>query len=98
MGEDRKVGSVTMGIYLVLGGLYMVLSNIFPKFVIWRIGIFAPIFLVILGIEVLYNAYVHKNDNIKFDVFSIILCFIIVVGTMGIWGFSNLVIGLYDFV
>ncbi|OUQ60495.1 hypothetical protein B5E58_01095 [Tyzzerella sp. An114] len=97
MAGTRRVGSVTMGICLIVYGIYMLIVTLFPNSDIWHIMKFSPLFLIILGIEILYNSYFHKNEDIKFDFLSIVMCFVIIMTSLGMWVFTYIMLNFSKF-
>ncbi len=84
-----RVGTVSMGLSLVLLGGFLFLAQIkgikmFEPFLVWW-----PIILVVLGIEIILYLFLSKQENpiIKYDFISII--FVGLLGTIGI-GFTVL--------
>ncbi len=78
MEENKKikrVGIFTFGITLVLFGITILLQSVISMDLFRYVLKFWPIILIILGCEILY--YSRKNINIKYDIFSIILIFIV---------------------
>lgn len=84
-----RVGTVSMGLSLVLLGVFLLLTQIkgtkmFEPFLVWW-----PIILVVLGIEILLYLFLSKQENpiVKYDFISIL--FVGLLGTIGI-GFTVL--------
>ena len=84
-----RVGTVSMGLSLVLLGVFLFLTQIkgtkmFEPFLVWW-----PIILVVLGIEILFYLFLSKRENpiVKYDFISIL--FVGLLGTIGI-GFTVL--------
>lgn len=85
--KTKRVGIISMALVLILFGIILLLSQftlvsgfeLFTK--LW------PFTLIILGLEILYYAYVSKEEvKIKYDVFSIFIVMFILVINMGIYG------------
>ena len=84
-----RVGTVSMGLSLMLLGVLLFLTQIngakmFVPFLVWW-----PIILVVLGIEILFYLFLSKQENpiVKYDFISIL--FVGLLGTIGI-GFTVL--------
>ncbi|WP_318617597.1 hypothetical protein [Sporosarcina sp. YIM B06819] len=84
-----RVGTVSMGLSLVLLGVFLFLAQIigtkmFEPFLVWW-----PIILVVLGIEIIVYLLLSKQENpiVKYDFISIF--FVGLLGTIGI-GFTIL--------
>lgn len=71
-----KVGRITLGLFLIIMGVVLVLNSI-TSIPIDRILSFGwPVLLIVLGIEILVHQLLRKNNDWSFDVFSIFLIFI----------------------
>ncbi|MFZ2539538.1 MAG: hypothetical protein WAX04_11640 [Oscillospiraceae bacterium] len=84
--RQRRVGTFTLGITLILIGIMVPLILIFKEksLVILQ---FAPIVLVILGVEVLIYAIKFKDDVLRYDgvsIFLVIMISIVSIGTASI--------------
>lgn len=84
-----RVGTVSMGLSLVLLGGFLFIAQIkgakmFEPFLVWW-----PIILVVLGIEIIFYLFLSKQENpiVKYDFISIL--FVGLLGTIGI-GFTVL--------
>ncbi|MEK5038333.1 hypothetical protein [Sporosarcina sp. FSL K6-3457] len=84
-----RVGTVSMGLSLVLLGVFLFLTQIkgakmFEPFLVWW-----PIILIVLGIEIILYLFLSKQENpvVKYDFISIL--FVGLLGTIGI-GFTVL--------
>lgn len=85
--KTKRVGTISMSLVLILFGIILLLSQFtlisaFELFLkLW------PFILIILGLEILYYAYVSKEEvKIKYDIFSIFTVIFILLINIGIYG------------
>lgn len=78
--QPRRVGTFTMGIALIASGIVLCVSLFFPQYDIISLCRFAPLFLVLLGVEVLI-AGAH-NRPLRYDFLSMILCAVLIFAAM----------------
>lgn len=86
MIKQRRVGTFTLGITLILIGIMVPLILIFKDKAILLLQ-FAPIVLVFLGVEVLIYAIKFKEDKLRYDgvsIFLVIMLTVVSVGTASI--------------
>ncbi|WP_010678009.1 hypothetical protein [Bacillus timonensis] len=91
-----RVGSVSMGLSLILLGVLLFISQIKGMQMMEPLLVWWPIILIVLGIEIVVYLFLSKQENpiVKYDFLSII--FVGVIGTIGI-GFTLLSsVGLVD--
>lgn len=78
----RRVGTVSLGIALIFVGALMVAAVFLPAVSVLEVLKFAPLILIVLGIEVL--VYSTRPDvRLKYDFLSMFLCFLLVVAAAG---------------
>lgn len=74
----RRVGFFTLGIALILTGGCIAASMILPDFPLFTVAKLAPLVLVALGVEVLW-ANARKGDaQLKYDLLSMFVCFVLI--------------------
>lgn len=79
----RRVGFFTLGIALILTGGCIAASMILPDFPLFTVAKLAPLVLVALGVEVLW-ANARKGDaQLKYDLLSMFVCFVLICASMG---------------
>lgn len=79
----RRVGFFTLGIALILTGGCIALSMVRADFPILTAAKLAPLVLVALGAEVLW-ANARKGDaQLKYDLLSMFVCFVLICASMG---------------
>lgn len=74
----RRIGSVTMGVSLICTGIISMMCLINPDFDVMRITKFFPVMLVLLGVEFLSANFAREQEHIKYDFFSIFMCFMLI--------------------
>lgn len=90
----RRVGAVTFGLTLIGMGVLLLLSLILPQMDLLSALRFAPVVLVILGVEVLvYTA--RPGEKFKYDVLSILVCVLLILGVAGAEIVSRLAVNHY---
>lgn len=78
--QPRRVGTFTMGIALIASGIVLCVSLFFPQYDVIALCRFAPLFLVLLGVEVLI-AGAH-NRPLRYDFLSMVLCAVLIFAAM----------------
>lgn len=79
----RRVGFFTLGIALILTGGCIAVSMVRPDFPLLTAAKLAPLVLVALGAEVLW-ANARKGDaQLKYDLLSMFVCFVLICASMG---------------
>ncbi|MEG1446824.1 MAG: hypothetical protein RSC58_06115 [Ruthenibacterium sp.] len=76
----RRVGTVTMGVCLILTGLAIVAVFIMPTFDITLLLKLSPLVLVALGVEVLIGSM--RGEKLKYDILSMFMCFLLICGAL----------------
>ena len=79
--KQRRVGTFTLGITLVMLGVMVPLSLVFGGSM-WRLLQFAPLALVALGVEILVYAVRFKSGSFRYDGVSIFLVVAITLVTL----------------
>lgn len=81
--RERRVGTFTFGIVLVIAGLAMTSALFFPSLDFQLLMKLSPAVLILLGIEVLLST--RKGGRIKYDWLGMLLCFLIVLLALGVF-------------
>ncbi|MEG0897516.1 MAG: hypothetical protein RSF73_08235, partial [Ruthenibacterium sp.] len=68
----RRVGTITMGVCLILTGLAIVAVFIMPTFNISLLLKLSPLVLVALGVEILVGSM--RGEKLKYDILSMFMC------------------------
>lgn len=81
-----RVGTFSMGLLLLCTGIGLLYAQFQPAPVISSILKWWPVIFIILGVEVLLQSYLMKDEEskIKYDLFSIFIIFFIVIAGMGL--------------
>jgi len=74
----RRVGTLTMGIALVISGISLCLWQFFPSARIWDLLRFSPALLIVLGVEVLCSNAASREGKLRYDWLGMLLCCIII--------------------
>lgn len=74
----RRVGSVTMGISLICTGIVSIVCLFNPSFDVMQVTRFSPVMLILLGIEFLGANFAKEQECVKYDFFSIFMCFMLI--------------------
>lgn len=82
MSNNRRVGTLTLGIVLILMGVAFIAHLILPELSMRILLDFWPIVLIILGIETLTSYFINKQDRLRYDGWSIVIM-------IGLIGFST---------
>lgn len=94
----RRVGTATLGVTLIAAGLLLVAKIFFPALRILEILRFAPLVLVLLGVEMLISTARRPGIPLKYDGLSIVVCFLLLCGVGAVslasyavsrWGSDN---------
>lgn len=87
-----RVGTLTMGLLLVFSGIGLLYAQFDRTGVVDNIFKWWPVVFILLGIEVLVQNYLKKDEGsvLRYDIFSIIIVFLIVVSGLGLHTVSEL--------
>lgn len=80
----RRVGTLTMGVALILTGVAIGVSLIWPSFDLTLIFRLCPLILVVLGCEVLVSSFAKGDVKLKYDFLSMLVCFVLIVASLGV--------------
>jgi uncharacterized membrane protein HdeD (DUF308 family) len=73
MSNNRRVGTLTLGIVLILMGGAFLSHLILPELSFSVLLDFWPVVLIILGIETLVSYWVNKEERLRYDGWSIVI-------------------------
>lgn len=82
-GRERRVGTFTFGIVLVIAGIAMTAALFFPSLDFRLFLKLSPAVLILLGTEVLLST--RKSGRIKYDWLGMLLCFVLVMLALGVF-------------
>lgn len=81
---SRRVGTFTMGLCLILGGVLLCVFLINPSTRLLQYLQFSPLVLVALGAELLISHFRFPRARLKYDFLSVLVCFfVLLAGTCG---------------
>lgn len=78
----KRVGTITLGLSLIMTGLLSVFSLVTNFVDIFTVMKFAPIILVSLGIEILISNFVTGEEKLRIDGWAIFVSFILISATL----------------
>lgn len=84
--REWRVGTLSMGILLLGLGSGLIIAQINSVAVAEIIFKWWPLLFVLLGLEILGQLFINKNNDIKikYDVFSIFMVFVIIISGLGV--------------
>lgn len=74
----RRVGTMTLGVSLILIGVAILLYMVNPTFDIRIVSYLAPVILIALGVEVLLRYFLSKDRSYQYDFASGLICIFLV--------------------
>jgi hypothetical protein len=95
--KQRRVGTFSMGLLLLCTGIGLLYAQFQPALVASSVLKWWPIIFIILGIEVLAQNWLNKGEEskIKYDIFSILIIFFIVMAGIGLHAAGQVGLGNY---
>lgn len=82
--HPRRVGTLTAGLALILTGLAIGASLLWPSFDLTIAFKLCPLILIFLGIEVVTSNFAGSDVPIKYDFLSFFLCIVLVFSALGL--------------
>ena len=82
--RPRRVGTLTAGLALVLTGIAIGASLLWPSFDLTIAFKLCPLILIFLGIEVVASNFASNDVPIKYDFLSFFLCIVLVFSALGL--------------
>ncbi|MBE5959853.1 MAG: hypothetical protein E7256_00465 [Lachnospiraceae bacterium] len=79
----RRVGTITMGISLILTGIIVICALFKQDFDIMLVVKCAPVILIALGVEILVQYFRANSGKIKYDILSVLVCGTLIFGSLG---------------
>ena len=73
MNNNRRVGTLTLGIVLLLTGGAFLLHLFIPTLSYYVLFNLWPVILILLGIETLASYIVNKDEKLRYDGWSIVI-------------------------
>ncbi len=78
MSRNRRVGTLTMGLVLVLmGGIFLAHLAIPELNYLWLMN-FWPVVLILLGIETLISYTINKEEKLRYDGWAIVIMMVLI--------------------
>lgn len=89
--RERRVGTLSMGLVLIGLGAFLIYSHANPQAALFTAVRWWPLLLFLLGGEILFYSYVLPGNGVKlkYDIFSIMIIFLIVITTLGVFGITQ---------
>lgn len=88
--EQRRVGTLTMGVVLVAAGICMLISMFYPNLDLTLVLQVSPVILISLGIETLLAA--RGGGKVKYDWVGMILCCLLVCTAVCLYAVTYLLV------
>lgn len=87
-----RVGTLSMGLVLIVFGVLLLLAQFNGVSALNFALKWWPLIFILLGVEVLWHVYSSKEETpkVKYDVFSMIMIFLIVLCGLGIWSLTEI--------
>ncbi len=80
----RRVGTLTLGISLVTTGILLLCNMLIPNFPLLAFVKFAPLVLVLTGLEILLYSFFAKGEKLRYDFLSMLFCLLLIGGSIGL--------------
>ncbi|MDL2324827.1 hypothetical protein LJC61_06740 [Ruminococcaceae bacterium OttesenSCG-928-A16] len=80
--KTRRVGTITMALCLIVTGVLLLLRIFVPGINILYIMQFAPIVLVLLGLEIVVANIFYKNEKLRYDILSVFVSLLLIGASM----------------
>jgi len=77
MSSSRRIGTLTMGMMLVLMGLAFMSHLVWPAIDYLALIDFWPVILILLGIETIASYVVNREDRLKYDGWAIVILIVL---------------------
>lgn len=88
--ETRRVGTFTLGVVLVICGIWMMATMFYPRLDLAWVLKGSPLILVSLGVETLLSA--RGGGKVKYDWLGMILCFILVCAALCLYAIAYVMV------
>lgn len=88
--ETRRVGTFTLGVVLVICGIWMMATMFYPRLDLAWVLKGSPLILVSLGVETLLSA--RSGGKVKYDWLGMILCFILVCAALCLYAIAYVMV------
>ena len=81
--KGRRVGTITMACALIAVGVLLLIGTFNQSVSVLLLAKLAPIILIVLGIEILLRYFLSKGEKLRYDFLSGFICFILIIGSLG---------------
>ena len=88
--ETRRVGTFTLGVVLVICGIWMMATMFYPRLDLAWVLKGSPLILISLGVETLLSA--RGGGKVKYDWLGMILCFILVCAALCLYAIAYVMV------
>ncbi|MEA4890123.1 MAG: hypothetical protein VB070_11725 [Clostridiaceae bacterium] len=78
----RRVGTLTMGLALITTGIVIIIALLFPSLDWTLYAKFSPVWLIILGLEILINYLRFHGERLRCDFLSGFICLCLIGGSL----------------
>lgn len=78
----RRVGTVTLGIVLIVMGALLIWAMFEPGFSVLTIAKFSPAILILVGVEMIIGYFRSGGEKVKYDFLSMFVCFLLIFGSL----------------
>ena len=78
----RRVGTVTLGIVLIVVGALLIWALFDPSFSVATIAKFSPAILILVGVEMIVGYFRSDGNKVKYDFLSMVVCFLLIIGSL----------------
>ena len=78
----RRVGTVTLGIVLIVVGTLLIWALFDPSFSVATIAKFSPAILILVGAEMIVGYFRSDGNKVKYDCLSMVVCFLLIIGSL----------------
>lgn len=78
----RRVGTVTLGIVLIVVGALLIWALFDPSFSVATIAKFSPAILILVGVEMIVGYFRSDGNKVKYDFLSMVVCFLLIFGSL----------------
>lgn len=78
----RRVGTVTLGIVLIVVGALLVWGLFDPNFSVVTIAKFSPAILILVGVEMIIGYFRNDGTKVRYDFLSMLVCFLLIFGSV----------------
>lgn len=76
----RSVGTISMAFLFIISGIFILIYTFISREYLKYFFMIAPVSLIMLGCEVLYNSYLLDNkETMKINALSVLITFIYVI-------------------